>query len=204
MLRLFCEGAEDNNIQSRLAVLDIGDPVYDYGFTSGHGVPPERPCAVRDFSGKTQAVSIIHIPKNYRAGAETDWAVIKFNKISTKNLTRYALDPVTDLTTLDQNRYYFAQAFGLSENAQPCKLSILDFSNGHHRASHDCRSIPGQSGSPITRIVDGKHTLVGLHMGNLWMFQSPETGRPDRKGYINLLTPGTVKEIESVIAKNRS
>ena len=204
MLRLICEGAEKNERQSRIAVLDIGDPLYDYGFATGHAVPPERPCAVKDFSGGTRAVNLIRLADGYQPGENTDWAIIRFDKISTKSLVRYGLEPIETLGPLEQARFSFAKARGLSENAQKCQLSILDFEDGRHRVTHDCRAIPGQSGSPITRIVNGQHKLVGLHIGHLWMFKSPETGRPDRKGYINLLDRNTVKEIEQLIAENRS
>jgi len=103
-----------------------------------------------------------------------------------------------------QSRIAVSKARGLPENAQSCKLSILDFDTGHHRVTHDCRAVPGQSGSPITRLSNGEHMLVGLHIGHLWMFKSPETGRPDRKGYINLLDKPTIDEIESLITAHRS
>lgn len=184
--------------------MDVGDPIFDYGFATGHSVPSERPCAVKDFSGRKRSVNLIQLADGYQSGEKTDWAIIRFDKISTKSLVRYELEPIEDLGPLDENRFSFAQARGLSENAQTCRLSILDFDNGRHRVTHDCRAVPGQSGSPITRIVDGTHKLVGLHIGHLWMFKSPETGRPDRKGYINLLDQKTVEEIESIISANRS
>ena len=204
MLRLICEGADDSFRQSRIAVLDTGDPVYDFGFATGHAVPSERPCAVKDFSGQTRDVNLIRLADGYKSGESTDWAVLRFDKISTRNLVRYQLEPVETLTTLEQQRFSFAKARGLPENAQSCKLSILDFDTGHHRVTHDCRAVPGQSGSPITRLSNGEHMLVGLHIGHLWMFKSPETGRPDRKGYINLLDKPTVNEIESLITAHRS
>jgi len=34
------------------------------------------------------------------------------------------------------------------------------------------------------------------------MLESPETRRPDRKGYINLLNQDTVQEIQSLISEN--
>ena len=46
--------------------------------------------------------------------------------------------------------------------------------------------------------------LVGLHIGHLWLLESPVTGRPDRKGYINLLDQKTVDEVESVINSYRN
>ena len=204
MLRLFCEGAGDNFQQSRLAVLDIGDPIYDFGFATGHAVPSERPCAVKDFSGNSRAVNLIELADGYQAGESTDWAIIRFEKISTKGLVRYQLDPVGAAVSLKTEKFSFAQARGLPENAQTCTLSELDFDNGRYRVTHDCRAVPGQSGSPITRISNSKHKLIGLHIGHLWMFKSPETGRPDRKGYINLLDAETVEQIDSLIAEYRS
>ena len=204
MLRLLCEGADANFLQSRIAVLDVGDPVYDYGFATGHAVPSERPCAVKDFSGRSRPADLIHLADGYNPGENTDWAIIRFDKISTKNLVRYKLEPLEDLSLLDEKQFSFAQARGLPENAQTCKLSVLDFANGRRRVTHDCRAVGGQSGSPMTRIVDGEHRLIGLHIGHLWMFDSPETGRPDRTGYINLLDRGTINQVQAVIAANRS
>ncbi|MEP4051721.1 MAG: hypothetical protein ABJN22_05710 [Litorimonas sp.] len=205
MLRLMCEGAEPKNpIQSRVAILDVGDPLYDFGFATGHGIPSERPCEVKDFAGRTRSVDLIRLADGYQAGEKTDWAIVRFEKISTKHLVRYDLEPIEEFAPFKDQEFSFAEARGLSENAQSCKLAILDFDNGRYRVTHDCRAVPGQSGSPITRVIDGKHKLVGLHIGHLWMFKSPETGRPDRKGYINLLDKNSVKEIESLIAKYRS
>lgn len=204
MLRLICEGADESFRQSRIAVLDVGDPAYDFGFATGHAVPSERPCAVKDFSGGERPVNLIRLADGYEPGETTDWAIIRFNKISTKTLVRYQLEAVDKSTSLSDQKFSFAAARGLSDNAQSCKLSRLDFNNGRHRFTHDCRAVPGQSGSPITRIEAGHHKLIGLHIGHLWMFESPETGRPDRAGYINLLDAQTVKEIESLIAANRT
>lgn len=204
MLRLVCEGDANTTRISRIAVLETADSKYDFGFATGHALPTERPCIVRDFEGRSSPVNLIRYADGYKSGDRTDWAVIRFDKVSTKGLVRYVLDPIRDLDELETEQFSFAQARGLSENAQSCKLSILDFKNGRQRVTHNCRAISGQSGSPITRIVDGQHKLVGLHIGHLWMFESPETGRPDRKGYINLLDDRTVEEIQMVIAENRN
>ena len=203
MLRLLCEGDERQERRSRIAVLDIGDPKYDFGFATGHAIPPERPCVVRDFDGQQRPVDLIRLADGYKAGEKTDWAIIRFEKISTKQLVRYELEPVEDLGPIAEQDFSFARARGLPENAQPCKLDVLDFSNGRYRITHDCRAVPGQSGSPITRIVDDHHKLVGLHIGHLWMFQAPDTGRPDRRGYVNLLDRDTVSAIQTIITQNR-
>lgn len=204
MLRLECEGQADTLRVSRIAVLETGDDVYDFGFATGHALPTERPCRVKDFEGRRRSVNLIRFAEGYQSGDTTDWAVIRFKKISTSNLVRYKLDTVQNLDELKTSNFYFSQAFSLPENAQSCKLSALDFSNGRRRVTHDCRAVPGQSGSPVTRIINGEHKLIGLHIGHLWMFESPETGRPDRKGYVNLLDENTISQIQSVIEENRS
>jgi hypothetical protein len=182
----------------------VGDPLYDFGFATGHAVPDERPCTVNDFDGESQDVNLIRLADNYKGGEDTDWALIRFDKMSNQSLVRYKLKPFEGLGSLDGKKFYFARARGLSENAISCELSILDFSDGRRKFTHDCKAIPGQSGSPVTYVVDGEHRLVGLHIGNLWMHKSPETGRPDRKGYINLLNQETLDEIEMIIEANRS
>lgn len=191
-------------VQSRIAVLDIDDAEHDFGFATGHAVPDERPCFVSNFLGKKSRVTLIRLADGYKPGAHTDWAVIRFDKLKTKGLVRYTLDPIEDVESLTKKEFTFAAALGLSQNSQKCSLSILDFSYNNKRVVHDCRATGGQSGSPITRLVDRKPTLVGLHIGFLWMFDSPATGLPDRKGYINLLDQNTVNVIESFINESRS
>ncbi len=203
MLRLVCEGVDQTNLQSRIAVLDVNSANHDFGIATGHAIPPERPCAVRDFEGRKRSVNIIKLADNYEIGEKSDWAIIRFDKITTPKLVRYKLEPLEDIFPLEQQKFSFARARGLPENSQLCTLTVLDFSNGRNRVTHDCRAVPGQSGSPITRVIDGEHKLVGLHIGQLWMFQAPDTGRPDRRGYINLLDRGTISEIQQIISQNQ-
>lgn len=203
MLRLRCALETDISLQSRIAVLDIPHSKYDFALAAGHGVPADRPCDAQDFNGARERVDIIRFAENYEAGEKTDWAVIRFPRIKNPNLTRYRLEPLADLENLEGVEVRFAKALGLSENSQRCNLTLLRFSETDQKVAHDCRGVPGQSGSPVTRIVDGEHRLVGTNVGQLWMFKSPKTGRPDRKGYVNLLDKDIVAEIESVIADIR-
>lgn len=202
MLRLECKSPDGTHAQSRAAVLNIGDPKYDFAFATGHAVPSERPCVVKDFAGGQSPVSLIRLADGYQPGQRTDWAIIRFDKIRTRDLVRYNLDPIENIESLTEKQFEFARARGLQSISQKCSLSILNFSQGNRRVVHDCKAVPGQSGSPLTKWVDGEPMLVGLHIGHLWMFQSPETGRPDKKGYINLFDQETVDEINSVIEEN--
>ncbi len=206
MLRLQCVEsvqAVEKNTRSRIAVLDIEHPIYDFALAAGHAVPTERPCKVKDFRGNSSDVDLIRLADNYAPGAQTDWAIIRFPKIKTQNLVRYRLEPLADNENLKGVEVKFAQAIGLPKNTQICQLNTLEFSTKHKRVTHNCSVIAGQSGSPVTRTVDGEDRLVGLNLGQLWMFQSPETGRPDRKGYINLLDADTLLEIETYIDEAR-
>jgi len=203
MLRLQCAQFGDLQTHSRIVVLDIDHPKYDYALAAGHAVPEDRPCKALDFEGRDSDIDLIQFAAGYESGAQTDWAVIRFERINTPKLTRYKLEPLGDETSLEGTTIKFADARGLPENGQICRLEILRFREGFRRIVHDCRSIPGQSGSPVTRRVDGEDQLVGLHVGQLWMIESPASGRPDRRGYINLLNSEMVEEIENVIAENR-
>ncbi len=203
MLRLSCSQSATSGLQSRIAVLDVGHPIYNFALAAGHAVPSDRPCVVKDFDGKSSNVDLIRFPADYQPGQQSDWAVIRFPRIDTRNLVKYKLEPLADLDNLEGTQVLFAEARGLPENSQVCHLTILQFKAGHKRVAHDCRAISGQSGSPVTRVVEGQNRLVGLNIGRLWMFESPKTGRPDRKGYINLLDRKTVADIQTLIDEIR-
>lgn len=80
MLRLLCEGSEASGVQSRIAVLNVDHENYDFGFATGHAIPPGRPCKVMDFEGRSRSVTLIKFAENYQAAMETDWAIIRFKK----------------------------------------------------------------------------------------------------------------------------
>lgn len=203
MLRLQCSTANVTKInQSRLAVLKTSSDVYDYGLATGHGVPDDRPCIVRDFDGRFAPVDMIAFANDYKPGTRTDWAILRFEKIKTPNLVRYAINPVPSNSPIDNMEINFARAKGLPDNKQTCHIEVLDFNNGDQKVSHTCRSIKGQSGTPVTKMVNGEESLIGLHIGELWMLKSPKTGRPSRKGYISLLDEEIVSEIKQIIRDN--
>jgi len=203
MLRLQCGTENIARIrQSRLAVLKTSSKLYDYGLTTGHGVPEDRPCIVRDFDGRYAAIDVITYAQNYKSGTRTDWAILRFEKITTPNLVRYDINSVQTDISIDGMEINFARAKGLPDNKQKCHLEILSFSNNNQKISHSCRSFNGQSGTPVTKIINNQEKLIGLHVGQLWMHTSPVTGKPDRKGYINLLDEEMVAEIKDIIRQN--
>lgn len=199
VLRLECVKGDEPGLQSRIGALETNNLKYDFALVAGHAVPDERPCVVKDFSGRQSKVSLIQLADGYVSGEDTDWAVLRFEKIKTPNLVRYTLEPFEIDRPLNEIPVFFAQAMALPENTQNCRLTALDFPNNIRRISHDCRAISGQSGSPMTTIIDDQHKLVGLHIGHLWMLDSPETRRPDKKGYINVFGSEMVADIQKII-----
>jgi len=145
VLRLECVKGDEPGLQSRIGALETNNLKYDFALVAGHAVPDERPCVVKDFSGRQSKVSL---------------------KIKTPNLVRYTLEPFEIDRPLNEIPVFFAQAMALPENTQNCRLTALDFPNNIRRISHDCRAISGQSGSPMTTIIDDQHKLVGLHIGH--------------------------------------
>lgn len=200
MLRLMC-GTSGKNIErhSRVAVLHTPDQDYDYGLTTGHGVPLDRPCIVRDFEGRLRSVISIQYAPNYKSGTNDDWAVIKFKPIKTPRLVRFEMEPIEANSAINGLQVNFARALALPENFQNCQLELLNFKSQKQWVSHNCRSIPGQSGSPISISKDGEEKLIGLNIGRLWLIKNPNTGRPSRNGYVFLLNTETVEKIEKTI-----
>jgi len=200
MLRLMC-GTSQENIEkhSRVAVIRTADPDYDYGLTTGHGVPEDRPCIVRDFEGRLSSVISIQYAPDYKSGTPTDWAILKFKPIKTPGLVRFEMEPTEFNPAINGMEVNFAKAFALPENFQHCQLELLDLKSETPWVSHNCRSIPGQSGSPVSITKDGKEKLIGLNIGTIWLVQNPNTGRPSKNGYLFLLNAATVQKIENTI-----
>ena len=200
MLRLMC-GTSDENIErhSRVAVIRTPDQDYDYGLTTGHGVPSDHPCIVRDFEGRLSSVISIQYAPDYRSGTNDDWAVIKFKPIKTPRLVRFEMEPIKANSAINGLEVNFARALALPENFQKCQLELLSFNPEKQWVSHNCRSVPGQSGSPISVSKDGEEKLIGLNIGTLWLISNPNTGRPSQNGHVFLLNATTVQKIEKTV-----
>jgi hypothetical protein len=204
MLGLKCANSNTVSTRSRLAVLNIQKKDnLDYALVSGHGLPLKRPCIVHDFNGNKRTVEKIGYSSKFRAATQDDWAIISFKPLPTKDLIRYPLVPISSqLEELGRAKVSFAKARGLPSNNQTCDLISTNlYESENIFAFHNCRSIPGQSGSPLTYKANNQDYLVGLHLGKAWFLQSPETGRPDTLGYLSVFNQDMVKEIQTIIAE---
>lgn len=70
----------------------------DIALTTGHGVIGDDgklidDCYVYGPTGRKVKVKEIEIAPNYAEASATDWAVLVFDRIKTKGLTRYIVDP---------------------------------------------------------------------------------------------------------------
>jgi len=162
----------------------------DFAIVTGHGVK----------SGKMS----VTFADNYEAGTDTDWALVSFKKFKGNHIKRYDInDYLEDVTLLDDTPVSFAEARGLPSNTQKCRLDLIKLKSGtqsnNRYVSHDCHAIPGQSGSPITRMNKGDHSLVGIHLGSIWTLYSPVTGKPGRLNFIKLYDQNMATEIKRKI-----
>jgi len=170
---------DNREYQSKAVLFSLRKPLMkqgrDIAVVTGHGLEASQNCYIQDFQGHSEKITSISFAKDYKAGTETD------------------------IKSLDKANISFAQARGLPSNTQICRLALITLSVPKHKnsqyVSHNCKAIPGQSGSPLTRIVNGRHKLIGFHLGNIWTLNSPITGKP---GSINFLRPYDKKMSEDI------
>jgi len=191
---LKCKLSDNIISQSKGAILELPKALKktkrDFAIVSGHGLYAEADCFISDFQSNSRKVLTKTFAKNYQSGTETDWAIVSFKRIKGPHIKRYNLESYLDPTSSIHNApISFARARGLPQNSQSCKVDIVELKTlktSRPIFSHNCHAIPGQSGSPLTHNVNGRDQLIGLHLGSMWMLNSPLTGKP---GKINIMRP---------------
>lgn len=181
----------------------LKDKKDDFALVTAHGLPSGTDCYVQDFHGNSRAVKKRIYAKSYKAGTDTDWAIISFKKIKGQHIKRYNVDSyVSNPELLNNMPISFAQARGLPENNQNCHLALVKIPTSEKTKSvftHDCRAIPGQSGSPITQNIDGKDKLIGFHLGQIWTLKSPLTGSPGVFRYMRPFDKNMSQDVKGAI-----
>jgi len=127
---LKCKASKNQGYQSKGAILalpeNLENPKRDFALVTGHGLDAEKDCFVSDFHGNTEKVLTRRFAKNYQAGTSTDWALISFKRIKGSHIKRYGLNNyLKDPSVLHNAPISFAQARGLPENSQRCKITVL-------------------------------------------------------------------------------
>jgi len=173
---------------------------HDFAIVTAHGLKQGQDCYIADFQGHSEKVTNAYFADNYQAGTGTDWALVSFKTLKGNHIERYHVDDyLIDIDLLNNTMVSFAEARGLPSNTQKCRLVLIDLKTdiqkNNQYVSHDCRAIGGQSGSPITIFANGRHRLVGFHLGNIWTLNSPMTGKP---GKLNFLRPYDKKMSEDI------
>lgn len=205
---LKCDIDEERSLQSKGAVLKLPQHLQkskrDFALVTGHGLKEDSKCFVEDFKGNSNRVKTLYLAPDYKAGTSSDWAVVSFRSFAGDHIKRYDIDNyLDDLSVLDNETISFAQARGLPTNTQKCRLALIslktDILKSEAFVTHDCKAIGGQSGSPITRIENGVHRLIGLHLGNIWTLNSPLTGKPGRINFLRPFDEQMSQEIKRVI-----
>lgn len=207
---LRCKVSATQEYQSKAVVLNIPNSLtrdtIDYALVTAHGLENTDTCFVKDFNGNSRKVIKSIIAKKYKVATDTDWALVSFKRIKGAHIERYDIDNyVQDITALDNYPVSFAEARGLPQNTQKCKVAVLALRNIKQEsrlfASHDCRAIAGQSGSPITLNENGQHKLIGLHLGNIWTLYSPITGKPSRLNFMRPFDKKMSAEIKTMLVQ---
>lgn len=204
---------------SRLAVLETSKTwksgTLDAGLTTAHGLlgkdgQPLEGCYILDFTGKKHKVRTIKAADDYIAGSATDWALVTFKRIKNPDMVRYAVaDPMSaerfDLMAEDRLPVLFSSARGLPQSGQNCSLyprRYAGLTSDKYRGLllHDCRAISGQSGAPVSIKRGGKDVLVGMHLGNMFVLQSPYMSRPATHNFMRILDDDLRADIVKAIA----
>ena len=210
MLVLKCPINEKQITMSRVAVLNVKDGARDdIALVTGHGIANEdgvfeKGCFVQDFEGKSRKVKSVRLAPNYVSGTSSDWGLIKFSRIRTKNLVRYPMEVAEVLVNQDGHHLLptrFSTARGMPENGQDCaiiprKYSGLKGTGFSGVLAHNCLAMSGQSGSPFSSKTDD---LLGIHIGSTWSLASQFTGEPGHQGFLRLFDSTMVEEISTLI-----
>lgn len=176
---------------SRAAVLQIVENQsflkdLDIAITTGHGLIDEHGkiisgCEVRGPSGKTYSVEAIKLAPGFKPGTTADWAVLTFKKMHKEQVERYSVARDVSGTDIEKlaarnMQVLFSTARGVPQNGQNCDLfprKYAGLTKAWHQGllAHTCRAIPGQSGSPVSVVRDGRPVLLGIHIGNSFVLK---------------------------------
>lgn len=208
-LVLKCQDDAGNIFKSRLAALtdDVGDRKYDYGLTTAHSVFALKNCLVSDSQGHRSKVVSYQVspdyPSNDPYNAPADWAVVKFKRIRTKGLVRFDLSN----DSLDRESIttaYLPKGRGLFVNIKPCRVHFREArmppkGEPFNVPTHDCRTINGQSGTPLVTQPDVNSDLLGIHSGRSFMWPNDFRKGPKWHGRFVLLDGQTIDEIDAAL-----
>ncbi|WP_026940636.1 trypsin-like serine peptidase [Hellea balneolensis] len=204
---LRCEISETKVSISKGSILalppSLKDPKDDFAIVTGHGLKGGKDCFIQDFHGNNRQVKGRVYANNYKAGTDTDWALISFKAIKGSHIKRYKLESyVSDTELLNNTVISFAQARGLPQNNQNCRLALVEIPMPKESRSlftHDCNAIPGQSGSPLTQNINGEDKLIGIHLGQIWTLLSPITGSPGILRYMRPFDEDMSRDVKTAI-----
>ena len=198
-----------NKVQRSRAVLlqmagdDDVKSTHEVAVTTGHGlIDPYgnvfSNCEIMGPSGRTYPVRSIKLAPNYQPGTTTDWAVISFEKLHKESVQHYVV--MSDINggaaeNLARRKIpvLFSKARGLPQNGQSCTLypkKYAGFTEAHYDGflAHNCRAIPGQSGTPVSVMSNGRPILVGIHIGHSFVLKVQGVERPPRFfGYMRII-----------------
>jgi len=187
----------------------------DVAVTTGHGlVGPSGKildnCFVYGPSGRRYQVRVKKLAPGFKNATPSDWAVIVIDKMRDKNLVRYAVDPELSYNQFENLArekavVKFSTARGILVNGQKCHLYPRNYASLNRKiydgiVPHSCKSIRGQSGSPVSVSAVDQNILVGIHVGQ--SFSLPIANVTDRArwyGFMRIVDDDLLVTLSSLL-----
>lgn len=216
-----CAHTETSYVIFRASILSIADNFngmgsYDIAITAGHGLLDDngsfhKDCYISTVDGQREDVLLSLLPDDYKSGSPSDWGLVIFPRLKSKNIIRYnsfeALD-ISKFEELASNHFkvLFPLARGIFSQSQECRLHPREKAglSGYQYygfLSHDCSVTRGQSGSPVSLHVNDVPILVGLHIGQSYALNIPATPGSRPYGYLRVVDDELIDEVSALLSQ---
>lgn len=206
---LYCQAFDDKFYRSKLVLIQTTSQHFDYALTTAHGIEKGQydrfsSCFIRHSSGEKVNLVDVYIPDDYKAGTQSDWAVIKLEKVKQKHVARFKLH-VEDSEQFSHGKSIavtFPKARGINDMSQNCRAMSSAYLGVRNEQilAHNCRAIGGQSGSPVFVKYEAEDMLIGIHLGKSFVYRSPITRKPEYLGYFRVIDKDMIAEINHAVA----
>ncbi len=221
-VRLRCYISENIGKSSRAIVLQISPSnnlgeKFDFAVTTAHGLLDGdgnvmKDCQVNLPGSKNYKVKAHVIAPNYQQGQSSDWAIIAFDKLKSKAVIRHQVsadmsDMAVEEIANKRLSVFFSKARGLPHNGQTCTLLPRQFAGLTQKKhvqllAHNCRSIAGQSGSPISIMRNNHAVVLGMHVGSSMIYAHPTPSSPLRhQGYMRVIDQDFMTTFAQILPK---
>jgi hypothetical protein len=186
LVEIYCQYGERGRGRRRGVLVATATPEADFEvvLTAEHGFPQSdqelrQICFLPLGEETTYPVAAVWRPDRFGGGYSDDWAVLLIRGRLTGAVSRHPLAPVErpDLQAMISNDSAVRLPLRFAPTERPCELTqdrLLRDQVDSGLLAHNCEAWRGHSGSPILIELDGQTFILGLHLGNRWIFETSE------------------------------